>query len=72
MHTHTTAPPPPPRNIRLTVVSDNSIFVIWDPPSASLEGRSLTYNVYTSLDGGPMFLVEGRINATNFTIMSEC
>ena len=71
--THTTVPPPPPTNIRLTVVSDNSIFVTWDPPApvANLEGRPLTYNVYTSLDDGPRFLVEGGITATNFIIMSK-
>jgi hypothetical protein len=33
--------------------------------------RPLTYNVYTSVDGGERFLVVGGINATIYTIMSE-
>ena len=58
-------------NIHLTVVSDNSIFVSWEPPAANLRDHPLTYDIYTSLDGGSRFLVEGGITAMNFTITSE-
>ena len=70
-HTHPTVPPPPPTNIRLMVVSDNSIFVTWDPPAENPSNRPLTYSVYTSLDGRERFFVMGGINATNYTIMSK-
>lgn len=63
-------PPLPPMNIRLMVISDNSIFVAWDPPAQIPENRPLLYNVYTSIDGGERFLQMGGINATNFTIMN--
>jgi hypothetical protein len=71
-HTHTPiVPPPPPTNIRLMVISDNSIRVTWNPPTENPTNRPLTYNVYTSLDGGERFPVVGGINATNYTIMSK-
>ena len=53
------------------VVSDNSIFVTWDPPAENLSNRHLVYSVYTAFDGGERFPVVGGINATNYTIMSE-
>ena len=69
--TYTTVPPPPPINIHLNIISDNSIFVMWDPPAANPSSRPLTYSVYAALDGGERFPVVGGINATNYTIMSE-
>ena len=55
----------------MTGTTDNSISVSWDPPAENPGGRNLTYNVYTSLDGGARVLVTENVPVTSATIMSK-
>ena len=64
-------PPSPPRNLRVVAKADDSITITWEPPLENPGGRSISYNVYRSLDGGSRVLVANSESASTLTITGK-